>query len=90
MTLNIASILLGLAALLIPFGRRPGRCILSFALCLTALLCQFFEIARRVALGDLAAVADTARAVCIAAAALSLLCIAVNLVCAKKQDRRRP
>ena len=86
---NIASILLGLAALAVPLLalRRGGGHFASFGLCMAALLCQFFELARRAALGDLSAIADTVRAVCIAAAALCLLCMAVNLFCRFMQKR---
>lgn len=85
MLYNILSILLGLAAWAVPVWAllrcaRPGggKVLLSAGCCSAALLCQLLELARRVRLGDFAAVADTIRAVCIAAAVLCSMAFVLN------------
>ena len=85
MLYNILSIFFGLSALGLPalvLLRRtcPGAwgALASGACCAAALLCQLLEQARRVRLGDLAAVADTAQAVCAAAGALAVLTLVLN------------
>lgn len=59
-------------------ARARGGALASGACCAAALLCQLLEQARRVRLGDLAAVADTAQAVCAAAGALAVLTLVLN------------
>lgn len=85
MLYNIISIFFGLLALGVPARvllgiARPGAwgVLASGSCCAAALLGQLLETARRARLGDFAAVADTAQAVCIAAAVLVMLTFVLN------------
>ena len=82
---NLLSILLGLAA----FGFAihsiqvrfcPTCCILSFACCGGALVCQFLEIRRRVQISDWSALMDTMDAVVFAAFILLAVTLLLNFV----------
>lgn len=74
--LNIGSLVLGLIAWALPIAAavsrksRPGLSAASFALCAASLAMQLFYNQHLVALRDWAAIEDTHRAVCLAAAAL--------------------
>ena len=80
--LNISSLVLGLAAW--GFGlaalRRGKSSLVSFALCLTALVLQFAELTHRARIGDTSAILDTVGAVTLAAAVLSVGTIVLNVL----------
>lgn len=61
--------------------------ILSFALCTFSLISEFFEISRRVNLGDYAAIEDTIRAVIIASIVLVVVTIILNIVALVKSKK---
>ena len=61
--------------------------ILSFALCTFSLISEFFEISRRVNLGDYAAIEDTIRAVIIASIVLVVVTIILNIVALVKSRK---
>ena len=93
MLYNVISIFFGLLALGVPARvllgiARPGAwgVLASGSCCAAALLGQLLETARRVRLADLAAVADTVRAVCLAAAVLAALTFVLNAaaLCVRK------
>lgn len=95
MLYNILSILLGLAAWAMPvwilLGRTlpgGGKVLISGFCCSAALLCRLLEIARRVQLGDYAAIADTIRAVCIAAAVLCVMTFVLNFAALRCKRER--
>lgn len=88
---NLASVLLGLLALGIPVlgmglfehDRPKGRyacSAVSFACCLGALVCQLFEVHRRVALRDWTALEDTISVLAKPWAVLSLVVVVLNLI----------
>lgn len=82
--LNLISFLLGLCAWALGAAAiaKKGSCPLSFGsftLCGVALMLQFFEIRRRVALCDWSALMDTADALAMAAAVLLTVTTALNL-----------
>ena len=62
--------------------------LVSFSLCAISLVLQFFEIHRRVLLGDYAAIADTIGAVLIASAVLVSITILLNLVALRKAKNK--
>ena len=95
MLYNILSILLGLAAWAVPvwilLGRTlpgGGKVLISGFCCSAALLCQLLELARRVRLGDYAAIADTIRTVCIAAAVLCTVTFVLDLAALRCKRER--
>lgn len=85
--LNIGSLILGVCAWL--FGglaigtpnafSSHRNTFASISFCAISLVLQFFEINRRVILGDYAAIEDTIRAVLIASIALVSITIILNL-----------
>ena len=96
MLYNVASIFFGLLALGVPARvilgvARPGAwsVLASGSCCAAALLCQLLELARRAQLGDFAAIDDTIRAVCLAAAALAAAVLVLNLVALCVGNKRR-
>lgn len=86
--LNIASLVLGIGAWL--SGVLAIKCTnvkhtqqssaVSFSLCLISVILQFFEINRRVLLGDYAAIEDTIRAVILASVMLASVTVILNLM----------
>ena len=93
MLYNVISVFFGLLALGVPARvllgiARPGAwgVLASGSCCTAALGCQLLEVARRIGLGDLAAVADTAQTVCLAAAVLAVLTFVLNAaaLCVRK------
>ena len=93
MLYNSISVFFGLLALGVPARvllgiARPGAwgVLASGSCCTAALGCQLLEVARRIGLGDLAAVADTAQTVWIAAAVLAVLTFVLNAaaLCVRK------
>lgn len=82
--LNIASLILGLAAWLLPlwavFSKKVRKVsALSFALCGVSLACQIFYTQHLVAITDWSAIEDTHFAVALAAAVLMIGTIALNI-----------
>ena len=82
--LNVASLVLGLAAWLLPiwavFSKKAHRVGgLSFALCGFSLACQIFYNQHLVEITDWSAIEDTHFAVTLAAAVLLIGTIALNL-----------
>ena len=71
--LNVSSLLLCLTAwgFAIAGIRRRKISLVSFALCLTALVLQFMELTHRARIGDVSAILDTVGAVTLSAAVLS-------------------
>lgn len=91
--LNIASLVLGLMAWLLPlwavFSKKPRRCgALSFAFCSVSLACQIFYNQHLVAISDWSAIEDTHFAVTLAAAVLFVGTMALNLA-ARITGRRK-
>ena len=84
---NIGSLVLGAGAWLFavlalttpeaPVSHRHS--LLSFGLCAISLLCQLFEINRRVNLGDFAAIEDTIRAILLASVVLIAVTVILNV-----------
>ena len=80
---NIGSLILGLAAWLLPvlaIGKRDRFslcCLGSFGCCILSLLLQLFEVTRRVNLEDWSALMDTMHAVVLAA----VIMVAVMVIC---------
>ena len=60
----------------------------SFSLCVISLMFQFFEINRRVRLGDYAAIEDTMGAVLVGSVALVSVTMILNLVAVARAKRR--
>ena len=91
--LNIIGLILGIgawsvAAIAIAKSTHSHKStILSFALCTFSLMSEFFEISRRVNLGDYAAIEDTIRAVIIASIVLVVLTIILNIVALVKSKK---
>ena len=91
MLYNILSILLGLAAWAVPvwilLGRTlpgGGKVLISGFCCSAALLCRLLEIARRVQLGDYAAIADTIGGILTDSVVLVSVTVIVNLAAVAK------
>lgn len=91
--LNIISLILGIGAWAVaaiaiakPTYSHKNT-IVSFALCMFSLISEFFEISRRVNLGDYAAIEDTIRAVIIASIVLVVLTIILNIVALVKSKK---
>ena len=78
--LNVSSLLLGLAAwgfgILALCRRRVS--LMSFVLCLLALVLQFAELTHRSAIGDTSAILDTICAVTLAAVTLAAGTVLLN------------
>lgn len=95
--LNILSLITGLCAWLFAcFANAAAKAasshknaLVSFSLCTVSLVCQFFEIARRVRLGDFAAIEDMIRTVLIASVALVVVTVILNLVAFGKVKSKR-
>lgn len=91
--INIISLVLGACAWVVAVIAiaKPAvshkSTVLSFALCTFSLVAQFFEISRRVNLGDYAAIEDTIRAVIIASVALVVVTIILNIVALVKSKK---
>ena len=83
--LNIGSLILGLAAWLLPLlaiGKRDRFsfcCLGSFGCCILSLLFQLIEIKRRVVLEDWSALMDTMHAVVLAAVVMVVVMVVCNL-----------
>lgn len=94
--LNIGSFILGACAWLFAgfaiattkASASRRNTLVSFSLCASALVFQFFEINRRVLLGDYAAIADTIYAVLIASVVLALITVSLNLVALVKANNK--
>lgn len=92
--LNIISLVLGIGAWTVaaigiakqPFSHKFA--IISFSLCVFALIGQLFEISRRVNLGDYAAIEDTIRAVLIASVVLCATTIILNVIALIKSRKK--
>ena len=95
--LNLASILLGLAAWALPaiaLGRRrwPEFCMASLGCCALALLGQIYYQWHRVEIEDFSALMDTARAVAEVSKFLVMTTFAANVVCClvrRKWEKQR-
>ena len=91
--LNIVSLIFGIGAWVVAaiaiakHAYYNKSVILSFALCMFSLISEFFEISRRVNLGDYAAIEDTIRAVIIASIVLVVLTIILNIVALVKSKK---
>lgn len=93
--LNLGSLILGLAAWVIPIAaismrkKRPLNLfsIYSFSFCAAALLFQLLQVQHLVRIGDLSAIMDTIRATCIAAVVLVVVTGALNLIAARLCSR---
>ena len=91
--LNIVSLFFGIGALVVATIAiaKPSyshkNTIASFALCTFSLISEFFEISRRVNLGDYAAIEDTIRSVIIASIVLVVLTIILNIVALVKSKK---
>lgn len=83
---NISSLCLGFLSWFLPLLSMKTKKIpihpsgISFLCCALALLLQLAEVNHRIGIGDAAAVADTIHAVTLAAAAMLVICAAINLV----------
>lgn len=92
--LNIGSLILGLAAWVLPFlaiGKKDrfGLCCLSsFGCCILSLLLQLFEVKNRVNLADWSALMDTMHAVVLAAVVMIVVMVACNLIALLRTARR--
>ena len=94
--LNIGSLILGacawlFAGLAITTSKAftsHRNTLVSFSLCVISLVCQLFEINRRVLLGDYAAIEDTIRAVLIASITLVSITTILNLVALVKAKNK--
>ena len=94
--LNVGSIILGVCAWL--FGglaittrkalTSHRNTLVSFSLCVLSLVCQLFEINRRVLLGDYAAIEDTIQAILIASVVLVAISFILNLVASMKAKNK--
>lgn len=87
---NIGSVVLGVIACTLAcfaITRKQAHCysVTSFSFCALSLLLQFFEIGNRVNAGDFSAIADTIRAVIIAAVVLVGTTVALNIIALTKQ-----
>ena len=91
--LNIICLILGMGAWVVAAiaiaktAYYNKSVILSFALCMFSLISEFFEISRRVNLGDYAAIEDTIRAVIIASIVLVVVTIILNIVALVKSKK---
>ena len=91
--LNIVSLILGIcawtiAAIAITKPTHSHKItILSFTLCAVSLIFEFFEMSRRVNLGDYAAIEDTIRAVIIASIVLVVVTTILNIVALVKSKK---
>lgn len=81
--LNVGSVLLGLAALLLPFGYMKTKqgvfLIASLSACAAAVCLQLFYQQHLAEIGDWAAVADTIGAVAKVSATLIVLTVGMNM-----------
>lgn len=89
---NIGSVVLGviactLACFAISRKQAHRYSVASFSFCTLSLLLQFFEIGNRANSGDFAAIADTIRAVIIAAVALIGTTVALNIIALTKSKQ---
>ena len=89
---NIGSIILGviacaLACFAISRKQAHRYSVASFSFCALSLLLQFFEIGNRANSGDFAAIADTIRAVIIAAVVLIGTTVALNVIAIVKEKK---
>ena len=89
---NIGSIILGviacaLACFAISRKQAHRYSVASFSFCALSLLLQFFEIGNRVNAGDFSAIADTIRAVIIAAVVLIGTTVALNVIAIVKEKK---
>lgn len=90
---NIAGLVLGIAAWILACSAILSKksyvshrfSVCSFGLCAFSLLLQLFEVSNRVNAGDFSAIADTIRAVIIAALVLVGITIILNAVALIKQ-----
>lgn len=95
-TMNILSLLLGfvawglgLAAIIrAKTGGSYVTTVLSFSFCAVSLILQLFEVQNRVNIGDFSAIADTIRAVILAAVTLVAVTVALNLVALVKARKK--
>ena len=83
--MNIASILLGLAALIVSIHSLQVKgcltcCTLSGSLCGLSLLLQLAELSRLVNIEDISAIYDTTHARVLAGTLLLLVCTALNVL----------
>lgn len=91
---NIGSLILGLAAWVLPFASLGKRdrfafcCLGSFGCCILSLLLQLLEIKRRVGLEDWSALMDTIHAVVLAAVVMIVVMLACNLIALLRTARR--
>ena len=89
---NIGSVVLGVIACTLAcfaITRKQAHCysVASFSFCALSLLLQFFEIGNRVNAGDFSAIADTIRAVIIAAVVLIGTTVALNVIAIVKEKK---
>lgn len=84
---NIGSIVVGLAAWLVPVigvnvnkGKSHDFSVASFSCCAMALVLQLVEIRHRVMIGDLSAVMDTISAILMAAVVLVVITMFINIL----------
>lgn len=84
MLYNIGSLILGLAAWLIPLAtikiRSPWVPFVSFGCCGVSLVLQFYEIGRRVNAGDFSGIEDTIGAVIFSGVVLLCVTFLLNLL----------
>lgn len=94
--LNAGSLILGVGAwffavLAIRAAKAPAsykNTFASFGLCVTSLMFQFFEVNKRVRLGDYSAIEDTMGAVLVGSVALVSVTMILNLVAVARAKRR--
>jgi drug/metabolite transporter (DMT)-like permease len=89
---NIGSVVLGviactLACFAISRKQAHRYTVASFSFCVLSLLLQFFEMGNRVNAGDFAAIADTIRAIILAAVALVGTTVALNVIALTKRKQ---
>ena len=93
-SLNLFSLLLGIAALVFAFHSVQVRgCLicstLSGACCSGALLCQLLDNDRIAQLEDIAAMLDTAHARVVCGAVLLLLCTVLNVIALLRSRKKK-
>lgn len=90
--LNLASLILGFIAIMLPLTGKPFKTIpvkmfTSFSLCLIAVNCQLVYQNHLVHIQDWAAIEDTTGAVVVASTTLIVLTVFANLLCLMKMKK---
>ena len=95
--LNYGSLLLGFAAWVLAYfaivceKKKNAYCfsISSFSSCAISLLGQLLEVGNRVGQSDFSAIADTIRAIIIAACVMVIVTIVLNVVALRRMDKKQ-